>query len=265
MKKVIISAVAALTMAVTSANAIAGLVDIEIGAGAWNAGPSGQITYGKTTPTEVDFADDLNLDDSSNGYVYLRVDHFIPIVPNLRLEQQNYTTTGKGTISSGVKFGDINYAVAADTETDVTLNQQDIILYWGIPGLNALTAGILDVELGIDVKQVDGEITLTSSQGTETVDFNVPVPMGYAAVLVDIPFIPVGLEVSTKMLGMGDSKIQDTKAKVDVTLPLPIPLIELAVEAGMKQQTIQIADDLVDDLDMKFETSGVFFGANVKF
>ena len=262
MKKVIISAFAALTMAVTSANAIAGLVDIEIGAGTWNASPSGQITYGKTTPTEIDFADDLNLDDSSNGYMYVRIDHFIPIVPNVRIEQQNYTTSGDGLVSAN--FGDVTLSGA--TKTDVTLNQQDLILYWGIPGLNALTAGILDIELGIDVKKIDGELTLTdATNNTDTVDFSVPVPMGYAAVLVDIPFIPVGLEVSTKMLGMGNSKIQDTKAKVDVTLPLPIPLIELAVEAGMKQQTIQIADDLVNDLDMKFETSGVFFGANVKF
>lgn len=262
MKKAVIGAFAALTMAATSANAIAGLVDIEIGGGVWNAAPSGQITYGKTAPTEIDFADDLNLDDTSNGYLYLRFDHFIPIVPNLRLEQQNYSTTGKGTVSA--TFGTVTLSGA--TETDVTLNQQDIILYWGIPGLNALTAGILDIELGIDVKQIDGELTLTdATNNTDTVDFSVPVPMGYAAVLVDIPFIPVGLEVSTKMLGVGDSKIQDSKAKVDVTLPLPIPLIELAVEAGMKQQTIQIADDLVDDLDMKFETSGIFFGANVKF
>jgi len=265
MKKAMIGAFAALSMAATSANAIAGLVDIEIGGGVWNASPSGQVTYGKTNPTEIDFADDLNLDDSSNGYVYLRFDHFIPIVPNLRLEQQNYTTTGKGAISTGVTFGDITYTASADTKTDVTLNQQDVILYWGIPGLNALTAGILDIELGIDVKTIDGEITLTSSEGTDTVDFNVPVPMGYAAVLVDIPFIPVGLEVSSKMISYGDSKIQDTKAKVDVTLPLPIPLVELAFEGGMKQQTIEISDDLVDDLNVKFETSGIFFGANLKF
>lgn len=261
MKKVIISTVAALTMAVTSANAIAGLVDIQIGGGVWNASPSGQITYGKTNPTEVDFADDLNLDDSSNSYMYLRFDHFIPIVPNVRIEQQNYSTSGKGLVSAN--FGDVT--ISGNTNTDVTLNQQDFILYWGIPGLNALTAGILDIELGIDVKKIDGELTLDDGTNTDSVDFSVPVPMGYAAVLVDIPFIPVGLEVSTKMLSSGNSKIQDNKAKVDVTLPLPIPLIELAVEAGMKQQTIQIADDLVNDLDMKFETSGIFFGANVKF
>lgn len=263
MKKAIIGTFAALSMAATSANAIAGLVDVEIGAGVWNASPSGQITYGPAaTAGEVDFADDLKLDDSSNSYMYLRLDHFIPIVPNVRLEQQNYTTTGEGSVSA--TFGDVTLSGA--TETDVTLNQQDIILYWGIPGVNALTAGILDIEFGIDVKQIDGELTLTDVDGdTDTVDFSVPVPMGYAAVLVDIPFIPVALEVSSKMLAAGDSKIQDTKAKVDVTLPLPIPLIDLAIEGGMKQQTIQIADDLVDDLDMKFENSGIFFGANVKF
>lgn len=261
MKKAIIGVFAALSMAATSANAIAGLVDIEIGGGVWNASPSGQITYGKTTPTEIDFADDLKLDDTSNGYFYLRFDHFVPIIPNVRLEQQNYTTTGEGSVTA--TFG--TASITGATDTDVTLNQQDIILYWGIPGVNALTAGVLDIELGIDVKTIDGELTLTSATGTDTVDFSVPVPMGYAAVLVDIPFIPVGLEVSSKMIGVGDSKIQDTKAKIDVALPLPIPLVELAIEAGMKQQTIQIADDLVDDLDMKFETSGIFFGANVKF
>ena len=176
MKKAVIGAFAALTMAVTSANAIAGLVDIEIGGGVWNASPSGQITYGKTSPTEIDFADDLKLDDSSNGYVYFRFDHFIPIVPNLRLEQQNYSTSGDGSVTA--TFGDVSLTGA--TKTDVTLNQQDVILYWGIPGLNALTAGILDIELGIDVKTIDGELTITdASNNTDTVDFSVPVPMGY--------------------------------------------------------------------------------------
>lgn len=260
MKKVL-AALAALFMVTSSAHAIAGLVDIEIGTGVWNAEPSGNVMYG-ATGTDVDIADDLKLDASSNSYIYAKFDHFIPIVPNLRVEMQNYTTSGDGTLGT-VTFGDKTFTSA--TTTDLTLNQQDYTFYWGIPGLGLLTAGILDVEFGINVKQIDGEITLTSGTTTETASFNVPVPMLYGAIVIDIPVIPVGLEVSSKWISVGDSKIQDNKAKVDVSLPLPIPLVTLAVEAGIKQQTIQIADDLVKDLDVTIDNSGVFFGANLKF
>jgi outer membrane protein len=257
MKKSLVALIAALGLSANPLFAIAGLVDIEVGAGTWNPTLSGDIAYG-ATGTDIDLKDDLDLEADSNSYMYLRFDHFIPIVPNLRVEMQNYSASGSGAVTG--QFGDLTLTGA--TETDITLNQQDIILYWGIPGLNALTLGILDLEVGLDIKQIEGEVTLTTATGTETADFNTPIPLGYAAVLVDIPVIPVGLEVSVKQLG---SVVNESKAKVDVTLPLPIPLLEIALEAGVKQQTIEITDDLVDNLNVTIENSGMFFGANVKF
>ena len=258
MKKLIITAAAGLTFFASQASAIAGLVDVEVGGGTWGPTLTGDVAYGANA-TEMDLEKDLGIESDANSYMYMRFDHFIPIVPNLRVDIQNYTATGTGTATgdfNGVTFG-------TDTTTDITLNQTDIILYWGIPGVNALTAGILDIEFGIDVKQIEGEIALTSaSASAEPADFSASIPLLYAAVLVDIPFIPVALEVSAKQLG---SIVNETKAKIDFTLPLPIPLIDIGIEAGMKQQTIAITDDIVEDLEVTIDNSGVFFGANVKF
>lgn len=260
MKKILVAGIAGLGLFATQASAIVGVVDIELGAGVWNPTISGDVAYG-ASGAAMDLDKNLGLEADSNSYMYMRFDHFIPVIPNLRIEMQNYSASGTGTATGD--FGGVTFG--ADTTTDITLNQTDYTLYWGIPGLNLLTAGILDVEVGLNVKQLEGEIALESLAGNETADFSVPLPMVYGAVLVDLPVIPVGLEVSLKQVSVGDSKVADTKAKVAVALPLPIPLVTLSLEAGVKQQTIEITDDLVDDLNVKIDNSGMFFGANVKF
>jgi len=259
MKNKILASLLALGISTCSLNAVVGLVDVEVGAGIWSPNLDGNVRYdGVTKGTDVDFKDDLDLEADSGAYAYVRVDHFLPFVPNVRVEMQNYSASGDKIKT--VKFGDTT--LSGTVSTDITLDQKDFILYWGIPGVNALSAGVLDIELGLDYKKFDGEIKLEDSSGnSNSVDIDSGIPLGYGAVLVDLPMLPLRFEASIKTLG---KVFNETKAKADFTF-LNLAVIKAALEVGYKKQVLDIDDDVVDDLTLKIDNSGLFYGVNVRF
>ena len=59
-------------------------LSISAGGGIWNTSSSG--TFGKTSDaTQVDVKDNLFWGDESQGYLFATLEHFVPIIPNLKL------------------------------------------------------------------------------------------------------------------------------------------------------------------------------------
>jgi outer membrane protein len=266
MKKLLTGAALATSLLVSNASAIVGLVDIEVGAGIWSSQMSGTLG---TDTLNVDFEKDLKLDASSNTYFFAKFDHFIPVVPNLRYENQALTVSGTGTLAVPVAIPGLSTGLVASapTTSNISLNMQDLTFYWGVPGLNTLTLGILDIEFGVDLKLIEGKLAF-SAAGTESKvpDFSEPLPMGYLAAVVDIPFVDVVLEGSYKTLPLGDSgKVEEIKVKAAWTLPIPTPLIDWNIEGGYKQFSIELADDKISKTQFKIANSGIFYGLNVAF
>ena len=253
MKKITLSAIVATTLLLTSANAGV-ILDFEAGVGTWNATPSGFVNYKGTT---VDMKNNLGLESSNNTYLYADFNHFIPIVPNLRVEKQDLIIDSKsvGTIN----WNGTNISTGSKTELD--LSQQDIILYWGIPGLNLLTAGILDVNFGLDIKRFDGSITVNN----DPAELSFSVPMAYLAATIDPPFIPATISASYKNISYKDSKLNEVMAKASINLPIPIPLIDIKADIGYKALTLTIDESLSDSLTADIKFSGMFFGISAKF
>ncbi len=252
MKKIILSTVTATTILLNNANAGV-ILDFEVGIGSWNATPSGYINYGN----KIDLEDDLGLKSSNNTYLYADFNHFIPIIPNIRVEKQALEMDS--TLSQNISWNNTDQPIGAKTSVD--LSQTDIILYWGIPGLNLLTAGILDINVGLDLKQFDGSITVNNKPA----DMSFVVPMIYLAATIDPPFIPATISASYKNISYKDSKLNEIMTKVSIDLPIPIPLIDIKADVGYKKQTLTIDESLSDSLSADIKFSGMFFGVSAKF
>lgn len=256
MKKIIVSATASIALA-TSLNAGI-LVDFEAGAGVWMADPSGHVAYKSTDKLDLNT---MNVDNSTNNYLYADFNHFVPIIPNIRVERQDLSTSGTTTLSTTRSFGGTNN-LSGTVKTDLEMTQNDFILYWGIPGLNLLTAGILDVNFGIDVKQLDG--TQIKMNDVKT-DIDAWIPLGYLNAVVDVPFAPISVSGTLKQISYKNSKIAEQSAKISYKLPIPLPIIDFKLEGGYKKQSVVITDELVDDVDIDVNFKGMFFGLTAKF
>ena len=270
MKKIALSI--ATTSVILAGNATAGVViDLQAGAGIWQPKLSGYMGYGnETVRTQLDLAEELDIEDTntdlSNNYIYIDVDHFIPILPNVRFERLNYSTSGDALLTNSITFGDQSFSSGQNLKTDVDMIQNDFIFYWGIPGLNIATAGVLDIDFGIMAKQLDGYYSLTAEDGTQDrVDFDVTIPMGYLAAQIDIPFLPLSLEASTKVISYDSSEISDNMIKASLELPIPLPLIDTKLDLGYREQTLKIDPELIGNFDADIRAKGVFLGLSAKF
>ncbi|MEA2050884.1 MAG: TIGR04219 family outer membrane beta-barrel protein [Campylobacterota bacterium] len=274
MKKIALSLIA--TTAILSSSANAGMViDVQAGAGIWAPELSGFMSYGTDIVNKKYDFDGLNVESTdtefNNNYIYIDVDHLLPIVPNVRVERLNYSTSGDTvvtdtlTINAGDKFGDLVFQDGDSVKTELDMVQTDFILYWGIPGLNLLTAGIVDVDFGLMAKQLNGTYTMSTSSDDDEKAFDVWIPMAYAAVQVDVPFLPLELEASTKIISFQESEISDNMLKASLALPIPIPLIDTKLDVGYREQTLKIDPELIGNFEADIKAKGLFFGLSAKF
>jgi hypothetical protein len=60
---------------------IADVLGVSVGGGSWQASPEGDIGR-----TDINLESTLNLDEENNQFVFVAIEHPIPILPNIRLQ-----------------------------------------------------------------------------------------------------------------------------------------------------------------------------------
>ena len=169
MKRIVLSITAISAILATSASAA---ITAEVGVGIWQPSLSGHVRYnGLVSGTSLDF-DEAQIQDeteTSNNYIYADFSHFIPVVPNARVEKLKYTVNGTGNLTTTI-FG--NEAFSGITNTSIDMTQTDYIAYWNVPFISIATAGTVAINFGIDVKNLNGSVTLSNSTQNETASFD---------------------------------------------------------------------------------------------
>lgn len=236
-------ALAALSM---SSTAMADTIGVWAGGGTWNHSPSGSIRY--IDATSVDLENDMKLEDKKEAYLFVQVEHPVPLVPNVRIQQTALQTTGNNP-SANFNFGGVNFTGSVDSK--IVMDHTDLILYW------QLLDNFVSLDLGINAMSVDGEATVINGGNTVSTTFSGIVPMGYAAVAFS-PIDSLEFRGELSALSVGNSKITDSTIKVMYTTSFM-----LGIEAGVR--SLQVKLDDLDGVysDMKFE--GPFIGAYLHF
>jgi outer membrane protein len=237
------------TLLALSTTLSADFLRVEGGVGAWMAEPAGQMNYNSTT--KADLADNFGYETSANMYAWVYFKHFIPIVPNVRLE---YTGLGYEGTSKNLIFN--KNTLPDGTSTTTNLTELDGILYYNILDNTAW----MTVDLGLDIKSINFKYQdNTSSDLSETVTL----PLAYLRLRVEIPATNIGLEADAKYISTGSSTVSDIRAKVDYTLDF-IPVIQPGLEIGYRIHQIKL-DESDFDLKADMDFSGAYLGLMVRF
>ncbi len=260
MKKLLTTLTCATLLTLT---ANADMLKIEGGAGAWMQEPSGKISYADKT-TGITAYDKSTQKETTQGYAWVYIKHFVPIVPNFRFEYVDIENEGR---ASG-QFKE--YEIPTDTYSKTTLNmkQYDIIPYYNL--MDNLFWITLD--LGLDFKFVDASyeaqgVDLTvagvpvGSTTTYTEEESLILPLVYLRTRVEIPNTGIAFEADAKYVTYDNNTVYDVRAKVDYTLDF-VPVIQPAIEVGYRIQKFDFDDDgAIIDLDF----SGVYVGMYLRY
>lgn len=261
MKKYL-SSLAISAMLATAVNAGA-ILDLEVGGGVWSTGkPTGTV---ETSGFDFDAQDEMKLDSTSdNMYAWAVIDHPIPIVPNIRVEQVTLKSSGT---NSSLSVGPIN----GDVDSELDLSNTDVILYWGVPF--ATWAPFIDeLDFGLGAKMFSGGLTMDNGTVGDLIDQSFSggmVPYAYGKLRIEPPFMMgIGLEGEIKTMSVDAGSLTATfnetivKADWGYMFPLPILDIEPGLELGYRNMSLDIDSS---DLTTNVGFSGIFFGAYAKF
>lgn len=229
----------------------ADVAGIYVGAGVWNQDPNGDLRF---QGDQIDVDDDLNLGDERQGYVWLALEHPVPLLPNLRLSGVNVQTQGRGTVTSSFDFGGQTFNVSEDIDSNVRLDQRDATLYYEV------LDNVVSVDLGLNIKYIDGAARVRSlTAATEgSTSFNAYVPMAYGRLAADLPFTGLSAGIEGSAVGYNGNHL------VDYTLRAAYESkYRVGLEAGYRRQQLKLDD--VDDVFTDLRIEGAFVGVFAHF
>lgn len=258
MRKILALAGAVLLPA-TAMQAQAVEFNVLAGGNVWNASPSGSI-QGKKNEANLDVENTLGLSSENQTHFFVQFDHPVPVIPNIRVSSTALDFSG----NKAANFKFLDQSFNGNLQSKVDLSHTDFTAYYRL--LDGITSFIplvdLRAELGLTVRQFNGEFSVTeSAKGTtKSIDLSAPLPMGYAGLRVGLPR---GISVGAKVDAIGYSGNSLSDVTVDARYQYDgLPLIKPGITAGYRSFNAKL-DDL-DDTYGDLEFSGAFFGAYLR-
>jgi len=227
-----------LALSVFTSAASADALGLYVGGGMWDHDPNG--TFGTVGDPNINVESDLGYSSDSDTYFYAAFEHFVPLVPNLRVEVSSMENVGSATslVFNGV-------SVSGDSLT--SLDTTDAIAYW------RLLDNWVNFDIGLNVRQLDANFNIDS----ETISVSETIPMLYVAAQFDLPFTGLSVGADVNQISFSGVKYQDMRVRA---------LYEVGVigfEAGIKSTTIEFDD--VDSVNADLEFKGLMVGAFIHF
>ena len=237
----------------TAGKVQAEFIGLNIGASHWTPALSGSIN--SSDNSSIDLVDDLDVDNPSQTSMVLILEHPIAVLPNIRYQGLNLDSTGRSTLSSDIEFNGETFNSGNQITSTIDLNQDDIVLYY------QLLDNWVNLDIGVDLKRIDGEVSLSGSTET-SVDVDETIPLLYLSARYDLPYsgFYLGANINADVINLG---ISDSSAQ-DSTILLGYESRNgLGVEGGYKYFSLDLDD--VNDLDTDIEYDGIFLNGYYHF
>ena len=227
----------------------ADFVGLNIGANYWEPDLTGSFNSVGDPP--IDLVGGLGLEDqSSTGGLVLRLEHPVPILPNVKLQGFDLDTTGTSDLT-GIIFNGTPFLGQGTTTFDVS--HQDIVLYY------ELLDNWISLDFGVDIKRFDGEVHLVDvNLNDERILVDETVPLLYISARFDLPYTGFYIGADINSASIGDNSGEDS------TLMLGYESgTGLGLEGGIKKFSLELDD--VNNLNTNLEYDGIYLNGYLHF
>jgi outer membrane protein len=162
-----------------------------------------------------------------------------------------------GQKDQGFKFGDINFD-PGQFYSESVLDNFDVGLYYGIPLLETATLDKLSVDLGINVRIFDYELTIrqASTGLNDSVSGVLPIPMVFLAGRFS-PVETLSFEVEGRGISYSGNDLYSLIGRIKINIFGP-----LFATGGYRYEKLKLDED---DVSADIEFSGPFLEAGLSF
>lgn len=236
-----------------SGPANAEFIGLDIGASHWSPGLNHGNTYSDSR--SIDLVDDLQLEDPSRPSMVLILEHPIKALPNIKYRGYELDSSNRVTLDSNINFNGQTFSSGNKVTSTYDLSHNDIVLYY------QLLNNRLNLDLGVDLKSFDGEISLDGDTSA-SVEVDETIPLFYLSARYDLPnsgfYVGANINANFIDLGLSESSAQDSTIMLGYDSGSG-----LGVEGGFKSFSLEL--DEVENLDKNLEYEGIFLNGYFNF
>jgi outer membrane protein len=250
MKKLLITGT--LGLALSAPVVQADSLGIYAGAHSWKTSFSGDINSTDTNSI-IDLEDTLGFDDSSNNVYYIALEHPIPLLPNIKLQQTKLEIDGDSTLGESITFDGITFPAGTHINSDVDFSHTDATLYY------QLLDNWVSLDLGLTARKFDGFIDIAdTSNNRAKVSIDNTVPMLYAKAQFDLPLTGLSIGVDGNIISYSGNSLSDINATINYEFSFG-----LGLAAGYRVFNLSLDD--VDDIDSDLTMDGTYAALTFHF
>ena len=249
--KFITIALASAMSLTTTVTTQADILGFRIGGYSWSQEYSGDVQSSAAAIDEVDINDDLGIDDETGTTFYVALEHPIPLLPNIMLQQTDLEVEETSSPTKTFTFEGQTFSVSDQITTTSDLSHTDATLYYEI------LDNWVSLDLGLTIRQFSEGIELSSSTTTTELDIDATVPMLYLAAKAELPLTGLYVDAQVNGISVGDATLLDYKAALGYETS-----IGLGIDAGLRNFEIDYDDD---DEQANLTIDGAFVGVFYHF
>ena len=228
-------------------------IGLNIGASHWS--PTVTSSSNNSDSGSIDLVDDLDVEDPGQSSMVIILEHPIVALPNIRYQGYELDSSGTSTLDTDLNFNGETFASGNRVTSTLDLSHDDIVLYY------ELLDNWVSLDLGVDLKRFDGEISVNGGINT-SVDVDETIPLLYLSARFELPYngFYVGANINADFinLGLSDSSAQDSTIMLGYESGNG-----LGVEGGFKYFSLQLDD--ANNLDTDLEYDGIYFNGYYNF
>jgi outer membrane protein len=235
-------------------------VGLEIAVGGWQQSIGGTLGYQPLgNPEIIDLDSNLQFDDETNLFGRAKID--LPLFfPNIYLVGAPAEFEGTGSKSIVFEFGDVTFNANAPLSSKIKVNQYDVGFYYGLPFVKTGSAGMLNVDIGLNVRILDLDASIVGLSGAdlsqESQSITVPVPMLFLGVQI-MPTDNFMIEAEGRGIAVDDNKLYGLVGRLRYQFAGPV-----FIAGGYRYDKIDVDEEgVVADI----EFAGPFIELGVAF
>lgn len=226
------------------------VLGLHAGADYWAASTDGGFANSRNLPS-------FNFNEHPSQGYYVALEHLVPVLPNVRFNYQNVTANGFNTLMSDFVFSDVVYTAGSELTTSLDLRHTDYILYYEL-----LDNALMELDLGVSVKQLKGEVMVESQTRRASQDISQWLPLLYLDTKIGLPATGFDVFVSGQATRLMGSHYFDIQTGLGYQL-VDNMLVDVRVKVGYR--TIDAKLDDLNSLYAELEFKGVFAGISIHF
>ncbi|MCL1038626.1 TIGR04219 family outer membrane beta-barrel protein [Shewanella corallii] len=222
------------------------LLGFKLGADFWAADTSGTFAQSGNPQQEFDY------DSSTQGSIWVSLEHPIPFVPNVAIRENRLKENGSMT-GADFTFGGKQFT--GDVFSEADLSNTDFILYYEL-----LDNDLVSLDVGGAYKQMHGSYMVSMNNLPTEIDLDDGVVMGYASAMVGIPGLGL-FGFADVMAGLDESKVYDYQ--LGLGWQFDGIALDTRVRAGYREFNFDANNFSGLTSNMKFD--GFFAGVEIDF